>query len=143
MADLRESVLELARPCYDEIVDHARDGTPEEVCGVLAGTTDGDRGRVEGVVRAENAAAHPWTTYRMDPEELFAIVEGVEDRDRAVVGFYHSHPAGPREPSRTDVARATWTDHVYLIVSLDGSWPFLGAWVWDGESFVDEPVRVV
>lgn len=136
-------MLELSRSCYDEIVDHAREGTPEEVCGVLAGATDGDRARVETTVPAPNAADHPRTTYRIDPEELFAIVEGVEDRGRAVVGFYHSHPGGPRRPSPTDVARATWTDHVYLIVSLGGDWPFLDAWVWDGEGFENEPVRVV
>lgn len=110
---------------------------------MLAGTTGGDSTRVAEVVRAANVAEHPRTTYRVDPEELFAIVEGIEDRGREVVGFYHSHPAGPCGPSRTDVARATWIDHVYLIVSLEGDWPFLGAWVWDGERFVSETVRVV
>lgn len=138
----RPAVLELARPCYDEILDHARRGAPEEVCGVLSGSDDGDRTRVVAVVPAENVADQPRTTYRIDPEELFAVVEGVEERGREVVGFYHSHPEGPRGPSRTDVARATWTDHVYLVVSLDGSRPFLGAWVWNGVAFADVPVRV-
>lgn len=136
-------VLKLPHHCYDEVLAHAREGTPEEVCGVLAGTREDNSARVTSVVRTVNVADHPRTTYRIDPEEVFAVVEDAEDRGRAVIGFYHSHPDGPRGPSRTDVARATWTDHVYLLVSLDGDWPFLDAWVWDGESFVDVPVRVV
>lgn len=136
-------MLELTRASYDSLIDHARDGVPEEACGVLVGTQEANGALVENVVRTTNVAEHPRTTYRIDPEELFATVEEVEGRGQSVVGFYHSHPDGPRGPSQTDIARATWTDHVYLIISLDGSRPYLDAWVWDGESFVDDPVRVV
>lgn len=124
------------------------DGSATDDGSTDDGSTDDDSmagrpTRVEAIVRVANVAEHPRTTYRIDPEELFAVVEEIEERDLEVAGFYHSHPTGPRSPSKTDVARATWTDHVYLIVSLDGSLPFLGAWIWDGERFVDETVRVV
>ena len=137
-----DDVLELTRTGYDSLIDRAHEGDPEEVCGVLVGRMEGNRTRIEGVIPTNNVADHPQTTYRIDPEEMFAVVEEVEEQGQSVVGFYHSHPDGPRGPSQTDIARATWTDHVYLLVSLDGATPFLGAWVWDGESFVDEPVRV-
>ena len=136
-------MIELTRTGYDSLIDNAREGAPEEVCGVLVGARESDLAHVEDIICTDNVADYPRTTYRIDPEELFTTVEEVEERGQSVVGFYHSHPEGPRGPSRTDVARATWTDHVYLLVSLDGDWPFLDAWVWDGESFVDVAVRVV
>jgi proteasome lid subunit RPN8/RPN11 len=38
-------------------------------------------------------------------------------RNLEVVGFYHSHPHSPPEPSATDVTEASYPDHLYLIVS--------------------------
>ena len=165
-------MLELSGRGYDELLDRAQEGDPKEVCGVLLSEAkqgssersfDGvlvseanedvsasDRReravnphRVEHVIPTDNVADDPRTTYRIDPEELFEIVETAEAAGREVVGFYHSHPAGPRGPSPTDIERATWTDHVYLIVSLDGTAPFVGAWIWTGDGFEQEVLRIV
>ena len=35
-----------------------------------------------------------------------------------MIGFYHSHPHSPAEPSAADVAEATYPGALYLIVSL-------------------------
>lgn len=149
-------VLHVTAAARDEMVAHARKGAPEEVCGVLAGerraaaaeggddTADGgDADRVEAVHRTANATDAPRTRYRVDPEELLATVEAVEAAGRDVVGFYHSHPRGPLAPSATDEERATWTGYLYLVVSLAGDRPELGAWRWTGDGFEREPVRVV
>ncbi|WP_149784721.1 desampylase [Halorubrum aquaticum] len=144
-------MLEFTRAAYDAVVDHARRGEPREVCGVLAGmrgapdSEDADRAEslVTEALPTENVAERPETRYRIDPEELFAVVESIEGDGLEVVGFYHSHPAGPPRPSETDVARATWTDHSYAICALDGH-PFVGSWRWRGtdEGFDREVVAV-
>jgi proteasome lid subunit RPN8/RPN11 len=129
------TVLVLARDVYDAIVDHAREGAPAEVCGVLGGE-GGEHARADTVLRAENVAATPRTEYAIDPAEQFDLMEHIEDRGESVVGFYHSHPAGPPRPSETDAERATWPDYSYVIAVLDGRHPYVGAWRWreDGET---------
>ncbi|WP_281193939.1 desampylase [Halorubrum sp. F4] len=157
-------MIEFTRRAHDVVVDHARRGAPAEVCGVLAGrradeavdrdraddvvdrnraddAIDRDRGVVLEARPTDNVADRPETRYRIDPEELFAVVESIEDDGLEVVGFYHSHPAGPAEPSGTDVARATWVDHSYVICALDGH-PFVGSWRWRGDDEGFEPETV-
>ncbi|TYT62014.1 desampylase [Natrialba swarupiae] len=113
----------------DAILERARAGRPHEVCGVLGGPFDPDgRNRVRSQYPAENVADRPRTRYRIDPEEQFQIFEQLEERGEEIVGFYHSHPRGPAEPSETDVTEATWPERSYLIVSLE---PLeIGSWRW-------------
>ena len=136
-------MIEFDRASYDAIVEHAREGAPEEVCGVLGGEHGEGRSRVETVHRARNVAETPETRYHIDPEEQLELIDGIEDAGRDVVGFYHSHPAGPTEPSETDADRATWSGFSYVIVGLDGE-PSVGAWRWNGEDerFEEEDVHV-
>ena len=140
--------ITISKRIRDEVVAHARDGAPEEVCGLLAGG-DNDAGRrVEAAHPARNASASPRTNYELDPAEQLELMESIEDAGRDVVGFYHSHPKGPQGPSATDAAEATWPDQSYVIVSLGGdgagtSEVSLDSWRWTGEEFVREEVRVV
>lgn len=134
-------MLRVTRAVQDALVDHARAGAPEEVCGILAGER-GDPATATSAHPVENVAETPETRYRIDPEEQLRVMEDVEAAGDEMVGFYHSHPAGPRGPSVTDEARATWPDRSYVIVSLDGESPFVGAWRWTGEGFAAERVRV-
>ena len=129
----------------ERIVDRAREGAPEEVCGVLGGRRTADGDPTVAVERADpvpNVASAPRTTYELDPAAQLEAMRGVEAEGLTVVGFYHSHPEGPRRPSATDEARATWPGRSYLIVALDGPEPSVGSWRWTGERFVEERVRV-
>lgn len=166
-------MIELPRAVYDEIVSRSYAGGEAEVCGVLAGTTvdrgeadddgagDGDEVTVPGetgvdirrgvdevtvverAYAAENVAERPQVRYRIDPEEQLELLEAIDAEELDAVGFYHSHPAGPTEPSETDAARATWPDRSYVICALDG-YPFVGSWRWraDAAAFERETVAV-
>lgn len=136
-------MVTFTQDAYDAIVRHAKRGKPYEICGVLAGTRgdDGDD-RVSATEPVENVSDTPETNYHMEPEDQLQAIDGVEDAGHDVVGFYHSHPAGPEQPSSTDEDRATWPDHVYAIVSLGPTEPFVGAWRWTGDAFEAEDVRV-
>jgi len=129
--------LVLPAAVREAVVDHAREGAPAEVCGALAGAR-GDPDRVDRAIRTDNAAADPRTAYEIAPERLHAVLVDAEADGDDVVGFYHSHPEGPPEPSPTDEAAATWVDHVYLIV--DPGPPTLRAWRWTADGFEAVPL---
>ena len=142
-------MLTFTREAADAVADHAREGVPAEVCGVLGGSRgphsasdeDGSADRVTDVYRTENVAESPRTRYRIDPEQQLAALERVDAEGLDVVGFYHSHPTGPAEPSETDAAQATWRGYAYVIWTPTAD-PALGAWRWRGSSvgFEREPV---
>ena len=106
-------MIELPRAFADELVQHAREGKPNEVCGVV-----GVRGgRVVRLERARNAAEHPRSRFEIDSRDLVKVIEF--DREGLEVGFYHSHPASHAYPSPTDVAFARyWPGALQLMVSL-------------------------
>ncbi|MFC7229092.1 M67 family metallopeptidase [Salinirubellus salinus] len=136
--------LVFERSAWEAVVTHAREGAPEEVCGVLAGTREGDRGRVTETRRVPNVAATPESRYELDPAEQVRAMDALEDAGHEVLGFYHSHPRGPARPSGVDEAQATWVGYAYCIVSLADAEPTVGSWRWTGEEegFVAETVRV-
>ncbi|PGF16391.1 hypothetical protein CP556_09870 [Natrinema sp. CBA1119] len=122
-------MIVLPTTAREAILERAREGKPEEICGVLGGEYEPDgRSRVLSQYPAENVAEAPRRRYEIDPERQLRIFECLEDRGEEIVGFYHSHPRGPPRPSATDAARATWPDRTYLIVSLE---PLeVGSWRW-------------
>jgi proteasome lid subunit RPN8/RPN11 len=96
-----------------DVIAHAREARPSECCGVLVGNND----EILETVRIRNLA-ESGTRYLLDPKGHIDARRNARRRGLSVVGFYHSHPGTPAEPSPTDIAEATYRDHVYLIVSL-------------------------
>jgi proteasome lid subunit RPN8/RPN11 len=120
----------LTRDHLASVLDQAREEAPLECCGLLLGQGR----RVERVFRGTNVDRSP-VTYNMDPQELFRAHREMEDRGLDLVAIYHSHPRTRAFPSSTDVAKATYPDAVYMIVSLqDGAAPEVRAFrIQDGE----------
>jgi proteasome lid subunit RPN8/RPN11 len=125
----------------DALSEHARAGAPEEVVGVLAGRHGAAESTVSRAYRARNVADRPTTRYEIDPETELRLLERIENTRLECVGFYHSHPAGPPEPSDTDARLAAWPGYSYVIVSLAGGSVELGSWRWNGDRFDPEPVQ--
>ncbi|WP_336036284.1 desampylase [Halobacterium yunchengense] len=135
-------MLALSRSAYDAILDHARADAPREACGALLGARGDDRVLAEAARRVPNVADAPRVTYELDSEATLAVFDEAEATGRDVVGFYHSHPAGPAELSDTDRERASWPGYVYVLASLAARPPTLDAWRWTGDTFEREPVTV-
>jgi proteasome lid subunit RPN8/RPN11 len=104
--------LILSEQHYAALLAHAEADLPNEACGLLAGTG----GRVCQVYPAENSLHSP-TAYEMNPAQQIAAFLDFEAAGWELSGIYHSHPAGPAEPSPTDIAQAYYPDTVYVIVS--------------------------
>ena len=105
--------LELAADLYDDLVDHARDDAPFEVCGLLAGPP----GEVVKAYRIPNAA-RSMTFYNMEPKPMLSAMREIDDRDWELLGIYHSHTHTEAYPSNTDVELAAYPGVAYVIVSL-------------------------
>lgn len=136
--------LVVPAPIADALREHARSGAPEEVVGILAGTRGESQSTVTRAYRTRNAASDPRTRYEIAPSEEIELLERIDDAHLECVGFYHSHPRGPLEPSQVDARRAAWPGYSYLIVSLDSSASDIpiGSWRWNGETFERESVRI-
>ena len=92
------------------LVEHAEAELPNEACGLIV-----LRDAVaERYVPGRNPAASPYRfELEVDPETWFLEDEGYE------LAVFHSHPASPPRPSRTDVeAIGLWEGRPYVILSL-------------------------
>jgi proteasome lid subunit RPN8/RPN11 len=97
-------------PVRSALAEHAEAERPNEACGIVLFRD----GVAERYVPAENAAASPYRfEVKADPEVWFLEDEGYE------LAVFHSHPASPARPSRTDVENiGLWAGRLYLILSL-------------------------
>jgi predicted GIY-YIG superfamily endonuclease/proteasome lid subunit RPN8/RPN11 len=89
---------------------------PKEACGILLG----HRARVEEVLPARNVHPTPQTHFEIDPQALVDAHRAARERGPAVLGYYHSHPAGRAEPSATDREQAAGDGRVWAIVAGGG-----------------------
>ena len=123
---------------------HLAAAYPEEGCGVLIGR-ERDGGRdVEEVLPFDNRRGDERERrYLIAPEQLLAAEKRARERGLDVIGFFHSHPDHPAEPSRFDLDHA-WPYYSYLIVSVRGGEPREAA-AWrladDRARFVPEPLE--
>jgi proteasome lid subunit RPN8/RPN11 len=122
MAD--RAVIRIAPGALDDVRAAARAGYPEECCGFLFGHagTDGTRD-VRHAVAADNGSdENRARRYAIGPEAVRRAERAAADAGLEVVGFYHSHPDHPAEPSRFDLEHA-WPWYTYLIVPVHAGEP--------------------
>jgi proteasome lid subunit RPN8/RPN11 len=120
------SKLIISQDNLDQIMEHARQGMPYEVCGLIGGRDD----LAETVVAVPNASLTPRTSFEMERQAMVDTIIAFQRAGLVVVAIYHSHPDGSLEPSATDVAQATWPDAVTLIVGLDEQGNCCGVRAW-------------
>jgi len=129
----------IARALVEEIVQHAREGLPNECCGIVS-TNDGSAVQV---YRARNAHESP-LRFEIDPRDLIRIYSEVERAGHEFGSMYHSHVQSPAYPSQTDVNFAQdWPGLVWLIVSLaDADAPELRAFRITGPDIEEVELRI-
>ncbi|GFO69248.1 Mov34/MPN/PAD-1 family protein [Geomonas limicola] len=106
-------MLTIPEAIHRAVLEHARQGFPLEVCGILGGT-DGCVKSHFPMTNTDASNEH----FTMEPREQFSVVKALRAEGQEMVAIYHSHPESPARPSEEDI-RLAFTPNVYhLIVSL-------------------------
>jgi proteasome lid subunit RPN8/RPN11 len=123
--------LAIAAKHIEQIHAHARDAYPDECCGLMIGTFDGDICRVAELRPSTNATPDPAKRYVIDPLTYLHADRAARQRGMEIIGIYHSHPDADPVPSRTDCDEG-WPGYVYLIAAVRGGKPdAMRAWRFD------------
>lgn len=136
------TVLLLPEGARTELEQRVREGYPRETCGLLLGSAQQERVRVQRVLQARNLnETRARDRYELDPAAFIAADAEARAAELEIVGIWHSHPDHPARPSETDRA-AAWAGWSYVIVSVtkDGV-ADLRSWRLDGDRFAAEDIE--
>ena len=98
---------------------HGEETFPHECCGALVGRGDA----VTTAVPLPNTTEEgPRRRFLVRPSDYRTAELRAREVDGELLGFYHSHPDHPAEPSAFDLAHA-WPNLSYAIVSIRGAVP--------------------
>jgi proteasome lid subunit RPN8/RPN11 len=135
------SEIRLSPTVVDGIRRHAASTYPYECCGAMIGSDhDGvvDVIDVRPLVNVTDEG--PRRRFLVSPEDYRQSEAYARRAGADLVGFYHSHPDHPAEPSQYDLDHA-WPNFSYVIVSVRAGTPeVLRSWRLkaDRSTFVEE-----
>jgi len=120
---------------------HGRETFPHECCGAMLGK--------DGVVReacalANTTAEGPRRRFLVRPGDYRVAEQRARDARLDLLGFYHSHPDHPAEPSQYDLDHA-WPSFSYVILSvMAGEDKLLTSWRLRGDrsAFNEETLAI-
>jgi proteasome lid subunit RPN8/RPN11 len=107
--------IRVSRPVLEALQAEAARAMPEECCGLLLGRN----GVIDEAHPAANVAADPLRRFEIDPQTLVDAHRAARGGGPQVLGYFHSHPTGPAEPSATDREQAGHDGSVWAIVGTN------------------------
>jgi proteasome lid subunit RPN8/RPN11 len=138
--------LQINKRELESIRAHAARDYPSECCGVLLGEADGDMKQLTEVVPLANLRHDPSRAqellplddpgretdknrFLIDPLDQLRVEKDARKRGLDVLGYYHSHPDHPAQPSIYDRDHA-WPWYSYVIIAVERGAPKeLTSWV--------------
>ena len=122
MISIRQGAsVQLSTEAVAAIRRHAAAAYPYECCGALIGRQSDD-GLVDVVEASplENVTDEgPRRRFRVSPADYRESEARARALGAELVGFYHSHPDHPAQPSQYDLDHA-WPNFSYVIVAVAG-----------------------
>jgi proteasome lid subunit RPN8/RPN11 len=100
------------------MVAHARASYPNECCGAMLGSTEGEKKIVREAIALENAFEGAQASrYELRPADLLAADKAARERHMDLIGIYHSHPDCDAYFSATDLKNSCpWYSFVVLSI---------------------------
>ncbi len=136
-------MLYLKKEDYEKILAHCKEGLPNEACGLIGGTIEGDIKSIQKVYLLTNIDQSN-EHFSMDPKEQLAAVKDMRANGLKLLGNFHSHPESPSRPSEEDKRLAYDSKVNYLILSLmDLENPVFNAFRIDEEKNVTKEELVI
>ena len=106
--------MKIPQHIIDELVSQARLDAPNESCGYLLGTPDGDVTENYWMENIDHSPEH----FSFAPKDQFAALRYARSRGLKILANWHSHPASPSRPSQEDLRLANDPTIRYAILSL-------------------------
>ena len=139
------SAIRLSASAVDTIRAHAAETYPYECCGALiGGSPPGEPIDVREARPLANATSEgPRRRFLVSADDYRQAEDDAGRAGAELLGFYHSHPDHPAEPSRYDLDHA-WPNFSYVIVAVAGGRPgALRSWRLRADrSAFDEETRI-
>ncbi|WP_024834422.1 M67 family metallopeptidase [Ruminiclostridium josui] len=127
----------------EEILAHSIAALPNESCGLLAGTIEGDNKIVQKVYLLRNIDESP-EHFSMDVEEQFKAIADIRKNKWQLLGNFHSHPMSPSRPSDEDIRLAFDPNLSYIILSLqDSSNPVINSFKIINQTVSREEIKIL
>jgi proteasome lid subunit RPN8/RPN11 len=115
----------------EQIKRHGEETYPHECCGFLLGTNKDGVNTLHDLFKAENE----WqdgdmpelpdgrresraNRYLITPQQWKRAEDHARQLGVGIIGYYHSHPDHPAQPSRFDLDHSCWPTESYIIVSI-------------------------
>jgi len=149
-------MIRLQPHTWDEICRHAQETFPEECCGAILQTAQGEEvcriTNIQNTMHEKDPQGYPrdaTIAYFMDPKELLGVLKAVDSSKATLEAFYHSHPNHGAYFSAEDKTRAmfgdepAYPDAAYLVISIyDREVQVIRAYAWDEEmkDFLEIPL---
>lgn len=105
--------MAVAHKALQTILAEAARAAPEEACGLLLGAD----GRILEARPAANVAPDRARHFEIDPAALIDAHRSERGGGAQLIGYYHSHPSGPPEPSATDRECAAGDGKIWAIAA--------------------------
>jgi proteasome lid subunit RPN8/RPN11 len=123
-------MLDIEQQPWGEMVVHAEATYPNECCGAMLGSVDGDMKTVRLSLRLDNAAEGSQAAfYQLRPEDLMRADREARERKMELIGIYHSHPDCGAYFSETDLKNSCpWYSFVVLSIQK-GRFDHANSWL--------------
>ena len=127
-------MIHIERGPWREMVNHAQAAFPNECCGAMLGTIDGDSKTVTVALALDNVSqGSQRARYELRPEDLLRADKEARARKLDMIGIYHSHPDCDAYFSETDLKNSCpWYSFVILSV-YDGVFNHANSWLPNAE----------
>ena len=111
-------MIKVEAAAWQVMLDHARAIYPNECCGVMLGTSDGDVKTVTRALAMENAYdGKQEDRYEIRPEDLLRADRDARASGEDLIGIFHSHPDCDAYFSKTDLERSCpWYSFIVLSI---------------------------
>ncbi len=135
-------MIRLLKTDYEKIVAHAEKELPNEACGLIGGTINGDSKEIKKVYLLTNID-HSNEHFSLDPKEQLAAIKDMRQNGLVPLGNWHSHPESPSRPSDEDKRLAYDSKASYMILSLmDRQDPVLNSFKITGDTAEKEELVI-
>lgn len=135
-------MIRLLKKDYEKIVAHAEKELPNEACGLIGGTINGDSKKIKKVYLLTNID-HSNEHFSLDPKEQLASIKDMRQNGLVPLGNWHSHPESPSRPSDEDKRLAYDSKASYMILSLmDRQNPVLNSFKITGDTAEKEELVI-